>query len=583
MSTLNELNDEQRLAVLAGEGPVTVIAGPGTGKTKTLTARIAHLIDSQKARPEEIVALTFTNKAAREILSRITSERDDNATGSKPVITTFHGLAYRWLDTAEMGELVSEQERNEILRSLKKVAANTTVRDLSLLISRAKNQLQPLQDVASANMVAAYNAELAVRNTYDFDDLLLQFHAAILQGKCMPHYRYVLVDEFQDTNDLQYELLKSLKSNNLFVIGDPLQSIYGFRGASAAVFDRFRADWPETTEITLTTNYRSVPQVVKVAAAIFPDALALRAHRQGSGKICALEVLNEYGEADWIVNEIERQVGGSDMLRSSQHHATDQQRTFRDFAIIYRTHAVAKTIQRTLEASGIPYQIAGEGSPYSQPHVTAVTDTLAYLAGQGTAPAVKGYSPQQIETLLDPLKIKTEQPSLTLLVSRIIDLLGLATEKHAASLRQFSNTLVPFDGKPIEEYLNHLRQIAEQEYYDPNADAVTLLTIHAAKGLEFSRVFLAAAEEGALPHARPGENATNQEEEQRLFYVAVTRARDELYILHARNRAGKPRQLSRFVASLPKGAIEHEIDPTLAEQKRRIERHRQKRAQASLF
>lgn len=585
MSTPEALNAEQHQAIEAGDGPVLIVAGPGTGKTKTLTARIARLIEHRQVSPNEILALTFTNKAAREMRERVNKLLAKN---SSPVISTFHALAHKLLaDTLEGTQLVTEKERMDILRAVKKRQGvkQATVRELSLLVSRAKNQLQPPDDAAVMAATEAYDAELAARKRYDFDDLLLKLYVFLRSDNPRPHYAHILVDEFQDTNSLQYELLKLLNTtDNLFVIGDPLQSIYGFRGASAAIFDRFKTDWPKTTEITLTTNYRSTPQVVQAAGAIFPEAPTLHAYREQQGRVCAIEVLNEFAEAEWIVNEIEQQVGGSDMQRSSQHHTADQQRTFRDFAVAYRTHAVAKTVQRTLESSGIPYQVAGEGSPYLQPHIVAITESLAYIASIGEAPSVTGYKPSQIEALLAPLKADTTVP-LPRLVEQIGDRLGIDREKYAVSLRQFTNSLVPFEDKPLTAYLEHLQTIAQQEYYDPLADAITLLTIHAAKGLEFSRVFLIAAEEGTLPHtpATSRGSTSNREEECRLFYVAVTRARDELYMLYARTRAGEQRTVSSFVSGLPADVVERIIDPALAAQQRKLQRRQQKRAQGSLF
>jgi superfamily I DNA/RNA helicase len=576
MKLTESLNTEQRAAVEADDGPVVIIAGPGTGKTKTLTARIAHLILTGKAAPGEVLALTFTNKAAREMKERLTAllpKRD------LPMVSTFHGLAQRMLDDFGM-QLIAEPERTELLRTIKRqTGAKQSVRDLSLLISKAKNQLQPPEDATLRTLVDEYNLALAERGLYDFDDLLLRLHGQLQQTPDHP-YRYILVDEFQDTNDLQFELLRLLNTaDNVFVIGDPLQSIYGFRGASAAIFERFMREWPAAATVTLITNYRSTAPIVQAAAAVFPEAPKLQAHRTDAGKICLLEVLNEYSEADWIVNEIERQVGGSTMLASSQHHTADQQRTFSDFAVLYRTHAAAKTVQRALEASGIPYQVAGEGSPYEQAHIQTLLSALRYIAGDAPVPTVSGATSSQIEALLTPLK---DQPlPLAELVPRIAETLGLATEKHAASVRQFMNGLLPFAGKPIQEYLKYVQAIAEQEYYDPSAAAVTLLTIHAAKGLEFSRVFLIATEEGTLPHLPKGRPA-DIDEERRLFFVAVTRARDELYLLHARKRTGEPRELSRFASSLP-SFVERITDPTLADQQRKIFKRQQKRSQTSLF
>jgi superfamily I DNA/RNA helicase len=570
-----DLNEQQLAAVRAGDGPIAIIAGPGTGKTKTLTARIAHLVDSGRAAPDEILALTFTNKAAREMQERLRP-----LLSSPPLVCTFHGLAYRLLgEPAET--LISDNTRNELLRDLSaQTKPKLAARDLGLLISSAKNQLQPSKDPAVHAAVAAYNDLLAQKQLYDFDDLLLRLHAWLHVPEHTVPYRYILVDEFQDTNDLQFELLKLLNvTGNLFVIGDPLQSIYGFRGAHAGIFDRFLQEWPSASKIVLETNYRSVPLIVATANAIFPDAPALTASRDEAGVVQCIEVLNEYSEADWVVNQIEQQLAGSTMLRSSEHHSTDKQRTFKDFAVLYRTHAAARAAQKALEANGIPYQIAGEGSPYEKPYIQTILDALSFVDGTGQAPAVGPHTSSQIAHLLAPLVQRQPMP-LTQLVQEIINKLSLESDKYAVALRQFTNSLLPYDDRPLADYLEHIKIIADQAYYDPAADAVTLLTIHAAKGLEFSCVFLLAVEEGTLPHL-PKNKPANLEEERRLFFVAVTRARDELYMLHARKRTSELRELSRFVTALP--TVEHVLDPGLASQQRKIAKRQQKRSQTSMF
>lgn len=578
MTFLDELNSKQRQAAEADSGPLVIIAGPGTGKTKTLTARIAHLVLSGRAAPEDILALTFTNKAAKEMQERVALL----LSGKKPTVTTFHGLAYALVND-EMSTLVSESDRVAILAAIKKTQQrkDQSVRDLSWLLSQLKSRTELPADPSHTALLEAYNLELSARNLYDFDDLLLRFHAILREGSLSPVYRYILVDEFQDTNDLQYALLKLLDTTgNIFVIGDPLQSIYGFRGANAAVFDRLQQDWPGTTRIVLTTNYRSTPEIVQTSNAIFPAQPVLEPFRQQSGTVCAVEVLNEYGEADWIVNEIERSVGGSDMLRGSEHHQSDEGRTFQDFAVIYRTHAVARAVQQALERSGIPYQVAGEGSPFLQPHIACIIQSLGYIAELTEAPPVKNLSPRQTSKLLDPLKNALPELKLPQVVQRIVELFELQSDRSVTALRQFTNSLIPYEAWDIGAYVQHIQTLAEQEYYDPAASAVTLLTIHAAKGLEFPCVFVIGTEQGIIPYARNG-TVDNLEEERRLFYVAVTRAKDKLYLLHARKRGGKEQAVSEFIAGLP--SVRRMVDPAIAGQLRKIQRREQKRAQSSLF
>jgi superfamily I DNA/RNA helicase len=595
MSAAEELNAQQRPAVEAGDGPLVIVAGPGTGKTKTLTARIAHLVQTEHVQPDRILALTFTNKAAQEMQSRVLARlsqdaaADKTAAGQKPLIATFHALAHVLLDLPEKAKLIDNIERLVILQQIKdgKQVKHMNVRDIGLTISRAKNQAGDHHvDAKTKALVEAYNAELRTHDSYDYDDLLIWLHESLGEvefRKKAQRFDHILVDEFQDTNELQYDIVRRLnRTDNLFVIGDPLQSIYGFRGANAQIFDRFMADFPQAARVRLTTNYRSAPEIVRLSGAIFPDMPVLTAHRSDPGKAQVIDVLNEYGEADWIVHEIERQVGGSDMLRSSQHHDNSSQRTFDSFAVMSRTHAGVLTVRAALEKSGIPYQVVGEGSPYLEPHAAAIIQSFAYLTDFAPAPSVRKLTSAQVARLLDPLKPFAHKEPLTALAAQITDILKLADDKNKATVRQFANTLVRYNDMPTGVYVQHVRTLAEQEFYDPAAGAVTLLTIHAAKGLEFPVVFLAGAEEGSLPLTHKGLIA-DVEEEKRLFYVAVTRARDELYILHARTRRAATRELSSFVAVLPPDVLERVRDPAMDAQLKRIKKRAQKRAQGSLF
>lgn len=580
MDWLADLNDQQRQAVEADDGPLSIVAGPGTGKTKTLTCRIVHLLKSNRAKASEILALTFTNKAAREMQERVKVILGNT---EQPTIVTFHALAHTMLRLPAAETLVSDVERTIILQLLKKSPAGKgrTLRDISLLISRAKNQPNSKLESAEATLVDSYNAELRSRQLYDYDDLLLRLHEALQHSDFSgPTFQHILVDEFQDTNDLQYKILQLLNhTGNLFVIGDPLQSIYGFRGASADIFKQFEQDFPSAKRVRLITNYRSARQIVRLANAIFPDVPALQPYRKQAGFTQAVEVLNEYSEADWILNELESQVGGSNMLRSSQHHNTTKQRTFSDFAVVYRTHAVSRAVQATLEKSGIPYQVAGEGSPYMQPYVTAVIQSLAYLSGLAEAPTVAKLTPTQTATLLEPLKTTMHQLSLSELAQRISKKLAIADDKNA---NQFTGALLRHDGMPPAEYVRYVQALAEQDYYDPTAGSVTLLTIHAAKGLEFPVVLLIGAEEGVLPLSR-ADIVTDTKEERRLFYVAATRARDELYMLHAKHRGKKSARPSSFIKKLPDSVVTRSTDEAMAAQQRRQRKQQLKRRQTTLF
>jgi superfamily I DNA/RNA helicase len=585
MSLYKELNEQQRRAVEAEDGPVLIVAGPGTGKTKTLTARIAHLLTTGVA-PGEITALTFTNKAAKEMRERVMGLLGHKQT--LPRIATFHALGHEFLSqqTDEPLRFVGEAERLAIIRALPKSTELKALssRELAGRISRSKNSLS-LKTDDLAKLVARYNKALVEKGWHDFDDLLAQTYQLLSDDMAIRQAvaktcRYLLVDEFQDTNELQYQLLRLIRgSDNLFIIGDPLQSIYGFRGASGGIFQRFKIDFPAAQEITLTTNYRSAPEIIALSNAVFPDAPELRAYQKQSGRVQAVQVLNDFSEANWIVSEIDQHLGGTDMLKS---HSTDdsraQIRQFSDYAVLYRTHRVAKVLEQKMADSGIPYQVVGDDSPYEQPLIKTILQTLRFLA-EGEAPSVKGVSPSQLETLLGDVDMG--QP-LSRLVEAIIRKLGLDQEGTHQRLSQFMSTLVHFDAKPLADYLKHIDDIAEQGFYDAGAEAVTLLTIHAAKGLEFTHVFLVGAEEGLLPFMRK-DKPTDVEEERRLFYVAVTRAQQQLDILYTKSRGSGPAELSRFVRGISGDILPRLTDPAMASQQKRQHKRRLKRAQQTLF
>jgi DNA helicase-2/ATP-dependent DNA helicase PcrA len=578
MSVLDGLNPQQREAAMSGADRLLIIAGPGTGKTKTLTARIAHLIEDG-AKPGGILALTFTNKAAREMEERLTAVLGQT---EKPVITTFHALANR-LPTEIPTALATPTQLAEITKHVKRAVGVKGMgeRDITLQISKAKNQATDEYDSSTRVLLDAYHAALAEQGLHDFDDMLHVLHDHLKQNGS--GFTHVLVDEFQDTNDLQYEILKLLaKDAKLFAIGDPQQSIYGFRGASAGVFDRIIADWPRAEVIRLETNYRSTPAVVGLAAGIFPEEPPLHAHRKETGSVRLIETLNEFGEADWVVSSIEQSLGGSNMLAGSQHYTAGGHRTFRDFAVLYRTHATAKTLLRALESSGLPYQVAGEGSPYTRPEIAAVIACIGYLAGVNEAPKVNGLAASQVKHLLDDGSAESKDMPLDQVTTKIINMLSIENDRNRTVLRQFMQSLARLGNMAPAQFIQHVADISSQDYYDPDAEAISLLTIHAAKGLEFSQVYLIGTEEGILPLAKKGQVA-DLSEERRLFYVAATRARDDLYMTYTRSRSREKTELSCFVRELPAQLLARESDPAMTAQITRIKKRAQKRSQSSLF
>lgn len=554
---MDTLNEQQRAAVEATEGPVLISAGPGTGKTKTLTARITHLIQSGKAQPHEILALTFTKKAAQEMQERV---------GQKgPAICTFHALCSSLLGGEH--SFIGETERAAIIKTLPRprALAGVPAREIGLHISRAKNQAEVPDAIGP--VVEAYNHALHERGVIDFDDLLVHTRDALKNSAIAPpKCRYILVDEFQDTNLLQYELLHLLRRNdNVFVIGDPNQSIYGFRGASGDIFEQFLSDFPAVRQVSLTRNYRSAAPIVAVANAIFKDAPQLQAASQMQGRASALQLLNEYSEAHWVVGEIQKRLGGADLLQATHH---DGKATLRDFAVVYRSRRTGKVVQKYISESGLPYQVVGDGSPYDEPEVQQLVALLQNMAGEPVP--VAQYTPAQVAVLLQ--KIDNTQPPADMAAA----LVRAFAVPETASIKQVMGTLVRHAS--LTNAVAYFAELESQGFYDSAAEAVTLLTIHAAKGLEFAHVFVVGSEEGILPSAKG-----DVQEERRLFYVAATRAKEQLDVTYTTRRGNEPASASRFITELSPNVLPRTQDPNLATDRKRLQKRQAKRAQTSLF
>lgn len=582
---LQDANDAQKAAITAPYGPVMIVAGPGTGKTKTLTTRIAYIL-LQGVPAHEILALTFTNKAAREMGERL--KKMTNASKA-PTIATFHALCLAILqeEHAQSIHFATDAERTQAVKAALTQTSRKglSVRQATLVIAKAKGSLRmPPED---ESLVAAYNVALRAKELSDFDDLICDTYHLLRQNKQVrvrlrARYRHILIDEFQDTSELQWWLVQVLRgSDSVFVIGDPKQSIYGFRGATQDMFAVFRADFLDCTEISLDTNYRSRPHIVFMANAIFSDSgVALRPHQEAPGSVRVMQTLNEYSEADAVLAMIEQGVGGTTLLNAASESGG---RHFRDFAIVYRTHRAAKIVERRLYDSGIPYQVVGEGSPYEQPEIRAVIDVLRWMqTGEGELRA-PGFTSGQVRALMEDVAIDAPVSRIAQAIAAKLNLAG-DDDKKRLRLSQFIGTLVRFDARPqgLAACARYFDTIEAQDFYDSKADAVTLLTIHAAKGLEFTSVIVLAAEEGILPHIRRSE-APNIEEERRLFYVAATRAKQELTFIYTKKRGSEPSELSRFVAAISEQLLPRVDDPNLAQTEKRLHRRQQKARQATLF
>ena len=625
------LNPQQQTAACCIDTPLLIVAGPGTGKTRTLTHRIAHLIREQGQPPESILAITFTNKAAEEMAERLAGLLDAAAGGV--TIKTFHAFgalllraeAHR-LGLSPQFAVVSDDERVAVLKQAKPALGSKEAAKLLEQISAAKNQLLPpyapeLSD--QPEFVAAYQAyeaELRRSHLLDFDDLLLRLVQLFeAQPDVLDHwrqrFRWISVDEYQDINLAQYRLLRLLTGPevNLCAIGDPDQAIYGFRGADRGYFLRFQQDFPQAQVLHLTRNYRSTQSILAASGQVIahnPDSrrLELTTAANDPFKLTVYATPTDKAEAEYVVHSVEQMMGGTSYFSLDSGRLDDdseKSRTFADFAVLYRLGAQSGLLVEAFERSGIPYQTIGQTplteyrdvktalaylwlvfNPASRLHLAQVApalnaealqtvddDLLAAIASPSnfthrgeieSSPAFDSLKPAQRRQLTELIPLLTElrnafeagQP-VTELVDRAVQLaesrhFPAADEARTARFAQLRRRAALFEAD-LGAFLESTALQRETDQYDPRADRVTLMTLHAAKGLEFPVVFIVGCEEDLLPYHRAGE-PVDVAEERRLFYVGMTRARQQLILTRAQSRflfgQSLQNEPSRFVAEI---------------------------------
>ena len=640
---LEGLNEAQRQAVETLEGPLLVVAGAGSGKTKVLTCRIANLLD-RGVQPWNILAITFTNKAAAEMKERV--EKLVGVQAKDIWLSTFHSFCARFL-RMEI-EYIPGYQSNFVIYDTTdtKTVVRSCLKELNLdekqyqpttiqsVISNAKNALldsRAFQQQASTffdkkvgEVFALYETKLRNNNALDFDDLLL-FAVYILSNneevreKYQDKFQYVLIDEYQDTNHAQYLLAKLLSSGsrNLCVVGDIDQSIYGWRGADIRNILDFEKDYPEATVIKLEQNYRSTKNILAPANAVIEHNSNRKPKKlwteNATGEpITYFTGFNEYEEAQYIIDRI-------------LEHKTIYNASYGDIAILYRTNTQANVIEKTLGPARIPYIKVGGMKLYDRKEIK---DILAYLRviynpqdavslmriinvpkrgiGDVSIAKLEVYAEANEMTLFDAIsnadmvdglskKVRGELDrlaemvftwmneqsmiSIEQLVSKVIEESGYMAElekdntpqgeTRIVSLQEFievaknaAETLVK-DGleENLENFLSQMALVSDVDVLEEeNKNMVTLMTLHMAKGLEFPIVFLAGMEEGIFPHARTLRNDAEIEEERRIFYVGITRARRKLYLTNAKQRfmfrENKAYPPSRFLAEIPPNLLQ---------------------------
>lgn len=645
---LQELNPAQAEAVTAGDGPLLVLAGPGSGKTRVLTHRIAYLIAAREVRPYQILAVTFTNKAAKEMLSRL--QELIGAQATQLTVGTFHATCARILrrEAAYLGMggnfvIYDEDDAQRLIaQAIKELNLDSGQYRPSAVrgaISRAKNELHTPQSYhpptywheAVARVFERYEALKEANNALDFDDLLLKAehlfreHDEVRQ-RYQRRYTHILVDEFQDTNRAQYEIVRHLVAGqrNVLVVGDEDQSIYSWRGADFRNVMRFRQDFPDARVILLEQNYRSTQTILTAARAIIRRNLlrtdkALWTENQGGSPIELFEAYDEREEAEYVVTEALRLVGqGACRLG--------------DCAVMFRTNAQSRAVEDALMRHGVRYQLVGSVRFYQR---REIKDVLAYLraahnpddeisllriinvptrgigdrtvaqlsawalgqhlslgrallrlaeldeAGQAPFATAPGKRLLHFARLFAQLHQWRDQKGLAELLRWLLAETGYLAwlrdgtaegEERANNVEELFSAVERYNDYPTEtalaSFLEEVALVSDIDELNGQSDAITLLTLHAAKGLEFGTVFLVGMEEGFCPHSRAMDDPEGMEEERRLCYVGVTRAKQRLYLVRAFRRTlfgkAEAREPSRFLADLPARLVQgHVVRSTL--------------------
>jgi DNA helicase-2/ATP-dependent DNA helicase PcrA len=559
------LDPEQRTAAEIADGPLLILAGPGTGKTRTLTHRLAHLITERGVSPGRCLAVTFSRRAAAEMEERIAALLP--GTVDKPLVATFHGLGLTLLreQAAEIGlrgfRVATPAERTEIARELFDLTPSRADRCLEDIARVRRRWGSHASDSGPSPLeiekrVVLYEEALASRSLLDFDDLLLRPLALLgRRADLAEHYRrrfrWISIDEYQDIDALQYALVRLLAppGSNLCAIGDPDQSIYGFRGADVGFFLRFQEDYPGARVIHLTRNYRSTRTLVDAACqAIRPASLVpgrrLAAVRDGAAeRIIIQEAASERAEAETVVHTLEKLLGGTSSFSfdSGRVDAGDSPvLSCNDVAILYRTEAQTAPLIEALGRSGIPFQRRSHRPLAEQPGVRVLLPILQRLDREGL--------PRSVESLLE---------------SAIRESFGVAEVSDRTMIHAAAELLRPLAlrfGEDLDGFLAGVALGGEMDTWDPRAERVSLLTLHASKGLEFPVVFLVGCEDRLLPLTWPGAGEVDLAEERRLFFVGITRACSRLFLSYSRKRTLRGQTIeanpSPFLADIEEALLE---------------------------
>lgn len=636
---LEGLNERQREAVLYNDGPLLIIAGAGAGKTKTLTTKIAYLIEKKNVAPENILAITFTNKAAKEMKDRLF--KTIGQTAKYLEVSTFHSFGLKLLrenyDTLGYDKNFVIMDSDDSLTVVKKIIKDIgydpkiyNPRAIRNKISSCKNEMttpEAYERYAASDfekvvqeVYAKYEKKLQRNNSVDFDDLLLlpielfKKNPDIL-NKYQDLYQYILIDEYQDTNEAQYILTKMLSAKNrkITCVGDDSQSIYSFRGANYKNILNFEKDYKDAKTILLEQNYRSTSNILDAANQVIKNNKMRKDKNlwtsRGIGeKIKYYRAYNERDEAQYVIRKIKE--------------LTNRNVEYKDIAVLYRTNAQSRVLEEEMLKENLPYRVIGSFYFYSRKEIK---DLIAYLRlihnskdnvsllrvintpkrgiglktienltiqadamGVSIYEAISSGKELEFKNLIEKLKEMSKDLTLTELIDKVLDASGmkkeledektLEAEVRLENLEEFKSITKTFEEREglisLEDFLLEISLISDVEEYKDDPNRISLMTVHSVKGLEFDHVFVVGMEEGIFPHINSLMDNSELEEERRLCYVAITRAKDDLHLVNARRRTlfGKEQinPVSRFLGEINKDLIETNVKDELPQKEEKI-------------
>lgn len=637
---LDNLNDKQKEAVLYNDGPLLIIAGAGAGKTKTLTSKIAYIIDEHLATPYNILAITFTNKAAKEMRDRLYLLIGDEA--RKLQVSTFHSFGLKLL--RENYELLGYDRNFVIMDSDDSLTVvKKIIKDLDYdpkvynpkairnKISSCKNELISAKayeryavsdyEQVIQKVYEKYEKKLQQNNSVDFDDLLIlpiklfREHQDVLE-KYQNLYQYVLIDEYQDTNQAQYILTKMISEKNrrITCVGDDSQSIYSFRGANYKNILNFENDYKDAKTILLEQNYRSTGNILDAANQVIKNNRDRKDKNlwtnKGPGeKIKYYRAYNERDEAQYVIRKIKELV--------------NRNVEYKDIAVLYRTNAQSRVVEEEMLKENLPYRVIGSFYFYSRKEIK---DLIAYLRlihnskdnvsllrvintpkrgiglktienltikadteGISIYDAIESGKELEFKKTIEKLKNVAEDLTLTELIDKVLDASGmkkeleseqtLEAEVRLENLEEFKSITKAFEEKEglisLEDFLLEISLVSDVEEYKDDPNRISLMTVHSVKGLEFDHVFVVGMEEGLFPHMNSLMENVALEEERRLCYVAITRARDDLHLVNARRRTlfGKEQvnPVSRFISEINPDLLETNVKDEIPKKEEKID------------